>query len=251
MTTVRLTLEYDGTAYAGWQIQPNGLSVQQVVEDALARVVGEPVRLHSSGRTDAGVHALGMVAHFQTGRALPLSAYREGVNRFLPRDVAVTEAAIAPEGFHARFSARGKWYRYIIYQGPVRSPLRERTSWHIRSALDVAAMALGARSMVGRHDFAAFRSSSCEARTSIREIFSLEILPHGDLLFVDVKGSGFLKNMVRIMVGTLVEIGMGKRSVRDVETLLREGRREGAGCTAPAQGLCLKEVWYETPGIEG
>jgi tRNA pseudouridine38-40 synthase len=244
MRTIRLTIEYDGGAYSGWQFQANGLSVQEVVEGALAIVVGEKVRLISSGRTDAGVHARGMVAHFLTCRDLPLSAFREGVNRLLPRDVAIRDASESPDDFHARFDARGKWYRYTLHLGPVRSPLASRTSWHIRSALDFNAMKAGAEALVGTHDFAAFRSSGCDARTTVRTIFSVEMSREGDLLHIDVKGSGFLRNMVRVMVGTLMEIGMGKRPALEVEQLLREGCRTRAGQTAPPYGLCLMEVWY-------
>lgn len=244
MRTIRLTIEYDGTDYAGWQIQPNGLAVQEVVENALAKVLGEHVRLASSGRTDAGVHARGMVAHFVTLRDLPLAAFREGTNQHLPPDVAIREAMEAPSGFHARFSARGKWYRYTLYRGEVRSPLAGRTSWHIRSPLDAEAMAAAARCFVGTHDFAAFRSSSCEARTTVREIFSVELVHAGELLHIDVRGGGFLKNMVRVMVGTLVEIGLGRRPAGDVERLLQGGARRLSGRTAPARGLCLMEVWY-------
>lgn len=246
MPLIRLTLEYDGTGYAGWQRQPNGVSVQELVEGALAQVLGEEVRLTSSGRTDAGVHARGMVAHFRTDRALPLGAYREGVNRFLPPQIAVREAAEAPPGFHARFSARGKWYRYLLHPSPVRSPLHSRFSWQIRGALDRAAMAGGAAAFVGRHDFAAFRGTGCEARTTVREIFSVDLVPEGELLAIDVRGEGFLRNMVRVMAGTLVEIGLGRRPPENVAALLREGSRPAAGRTAPPQGLCLMEVWYGT-----
>lgn len=244
MPTIKMTIEYDGTAYVGWQIQPNGLSVQEVLEQALARVLGEKVRLHSSGRTDAGVHARGMVAHFRSSRQLPGAAYREGVNRLLPRDIAVRQAEEVADEFHARFSARGKWYRYSLHLGQVRSPLAERFSWHLRPVLDQAAMARAAADFVGSHDFAAFRSSACEAGTTRREVFSVELQRQEDLLHIDVRGGGFLKNMVRVMVGTLVEIGLGRRPVEDVGRLLREGGREAAGRTAPAHGLCLMEVWY-------
>lgn len=244
MKTIRLTIEYDGTDFVGWQLQANGRSVQEVLETALARVLGSPVRVHSAGRTDAGVHARGMVAHFATAADLPLPAYREGVNRLLPMDVAVREAAEAAEGFHARFDARGKWYRYVIHSAPVRSPLLDRSAWHLRSSLDLAAMGRAAQDFVGRHDFAAFRSAGCDARTTVREVFSLELAPQGELLFIDVRGEGFLRNMVRVMVGTLVEIGMGRRPDTDVAQLLRQGCRQGAGRTAPAHGLCLMEVWY-------
>lgn len=244
MKTIRLTIEYDGTAYVGWQIQLNGLAVQQVVEEALARVLGAPVRLTSSGRTDAGVHARGMVAHFTTCCKLPMAAYCEGVNRFLPQDVVVREASEAEDGFHARFSARGKWYRYTLCLSPVRSPLSTRTSWHLRSVLDEQVMAEAAAAFVGTHDFAAFRASGCDAVTTIREIYAVELSRQGQLLHIDIKGSGFLRNMVRVMVGTLVKIGQGKMASDELPALLQGGRREGAGPTAPAQGLCLMEVWY-------
>ncbi len=244
MRTIKLTLEYDGTDYVGWQRQPNGLSVQQVVEEALERVTGGPVALHSSGRTDAGVHARCMVAHFRTGLNLPLAAFREGVNCFLPRDIAVRKAEEASEGFHARFDARGKWYRYTLYLNPVRSPLHARTSWHIRGPLDVEAMTGAARVFVGRYDFSAFRTSGCAARCTEREIYSFEIRPEGDLVYCDVRGSGFLRNMVRVMVGTLVEVGLGKRGVDSILSLLSGDSQHPSGMTAPPQGLCLMEVWY-------
>jgi len=244
MTTIRLTLEYDGSAYAGWQRQPNGLSVQELVEDALAQIYRQPVTLISSGRTDAGVHALGMVAHFTAPRELPLSACREGVNTHLPADIVVTTAAVAADDFHARYSAVGKWYRYSIWQGEVRSPLRGRRAWHLRSPLDLEAMRTAAASLVGEHDFAAFRSSGCDAKTTRREIFAMRLVEEGELLQVDVAGSGFLRNMVRVIVGTLVEIGQGKRPVDSVTELLQSGDRTAAGVTAPPQGLCLMRVYY-------
>jgi len=244
MKTIRLTIEYDGTDFVGWQLQPNGRSVQGVMEEVLARVTGAPVRLHSSGRTDAGVHARGMVAHFAAAGDLPMAAYREGVNRLLPPDVAVRAAEVAPEGFHARFSARGKWYRYSLHCAKVRSPLLGRTAWHLRVPLDIDAMSRAAQGFVGRHDFAAFRSSGCDACSTEREVFSVDLTRQGELLWIDVRGAGFLRNMVRVMVGTLVEIGMGRRPEGDVSLLLQAGSRPAAGRTAPAHGLCLMEVWY-------
>ncbi len=245
MPLIRLILEYEGTAYAGWQRQANGVSIQEVVETALARVLGEEVRLHSSGRTDAGVHARAMNAHFFTERRLPVEAFRFGVNRHLPGDVAVLEACEVPAGFHARFSARGKWYRYLVQQGPVRAPLNARFSWHIRKPLDLEAMREAAALFVGHHDFAAFRGTGCSARTTEREVFSFDISRQGDLLCFDVRGGGFLRHMVRIMVGTVVEIGLGARPPDDIVRLLQDGTREAAGRTAPPQGLCLMGVWYD------
>ncbi|KIH76608.1 tRNA pseudouridine38-40 synthase [Geoalkalibacter ferrihydriticus] len=243
MANIRLVLEFDGSNYAGWQRQPNGLAVQQVVEEGLGRLLGASVTLISSGRTDAGVHARGMVANFHTERILPLAAYREGLNGLLPPDIAVQEATLVADDFHARFDARGKWYRYCLCLNPVRSPLNARYSWQLRANLDVAAMTAAAADLVGVHDFQAFRTSGCAARTTTREIFSIDLLAAEKLLYIDVRGSGFLRNMVRVMSGTLVEIGLGKRPVNDVKRLLLQDQGQ-AGRTAPPQGLCLMEVWY-------
>ncbi len=244
MKTIRLTLEYDGRAFVGWQHQANGLSVQETVERALLQLLDEPVRLLSSGRTDAGVHARGMIAQFTTGRELPLTAYREGLNRLLPPEVAVRLAAEIAADAHPRFDARGKWYRYTLNPSLTRSPLLARSSWQVPPRLDLPAMTEGARAFVGRHDFAAFRTSGCDARTTVREIFSADLVPQDDLLHLDVRGSGFLRHMVRIMVGTLVEIGRGRRPAADVALLLSGAPGVIPGPNAPPQGLCLMEVWY-------
>ena len=244
MRTILLLLEYDGTGFAGWQLQPNGRSVQEVVEGALAALLGEPVRLHSAGRTDAGVHARAMPAHFTTGRPLPLRAFRDGLNRLLPVDIAVSEAREMPAEFHARFSARGKWYRYTILRSPVRSPLLARAAWQLRGVLDLAAMRAAAALLAGEHDFAAFRASGCAARTTVRRLDSIALTEDGALLHIDVRGSGFLRNMVRMLTGTLVEIGRGKRPIQDVERLLANETGVRCGPTAPPQGLCLMAVTY-------
>lgn len=244
MRTILLQIEYDGTAYAGWQSQPNGVTVQEVVESALARLLGTNVRIHASGRTDAGVHARGMMAHFQTATDLPLKAFREGVNRFLPQDVAIRSVEERSQGFHARYSAKGKWYRYTIYNGDVRAPLCSRSAWNLRGDIDVQRLREAAAYFVGEHDFRAFRSSSCMAKTTVREIYSVEILAQDRFIYIDVRGSGFLKNMVRMIVGTLVETGQGRRPLEDIEKLLAAVPGLRAGATAPAKGLCLEEVWY-------
>ncbi len=245
MRTIKLTLEYDGSGYVGWQRQPNGLSVQQVVEEALTQLLGQAVTLFSSGRTDAGVHARGMVAHLQTERFLPLRAFRDGTNRFLPPTVAVKQVEEMKGGFHARFDARGKWYRYSIYLAPVRTPLHGRSAWWLRPTLDLDAMKEAAALFVGRHDFAAFRTSGCAAKTTIRDVFAVDLQCHEHLLTIDVKGSGFLRNMVRMMAGTLVEVGQGKRSPKALAELLAGRDGGGSAHTAPAHGLCLMEVWYD------
>ena len=244
MRTILLILEYDGTAYAGWQVQPNGLTVQEVVEKALAEILNHSVRIHSSGRTDAGVHARGMAAHFQTEANMPLRAFREGLNSLLPQDIAVRGVREVPADFHARFSARGKWYRYTIYQNEVRSPLAARYAWYLRDSLDLDLMRAAAESLVGEHDFSVFRSSGCVAKTTIREMFSIDITSDGEFIYIDVKGSGFLKNMVRMIVGTLIDVGKKRRSVEDVALLVAGTDEMVCSQTAPAHGLCLQEVWY-------
>ena len=247
MRTILLLLEYDGTDFAGWQLQPNGRSVQEVVEAALGELLGEAVRLHSAGRTDAGVHALAMPAHFTTARSLPLRAFRDGLNRLLPADVAVRAACEMPAAFHARFAAQGKWYRYTILRAPVRSPLLARTAWQLRGQLDLAAMRAAAELLIGEHDFAAFRASGCAARTTVRRMDSIELTENGALLHIDVRGSGFLRNMVRMLVGTLVEVGRGKRPAHDIVRLLANAEGVRCGPTAPPQGLCLMAVDYPDP----
>ena len=244
MRTIKLILEYDGTNYAGWQVQPNGLSIQQVVEEALATLLKVPVRVHSSGRTDAGVHARGMVAAFATDRGLPLRAFSDGLNALLPPDIAVKDAQEAPDNFNPRFDAIGKRYRYTIHRGGRRSPLCRHYAWHVRGALDLAAMVEAARHLVGERDFASFRTTGCAARTTVRRIDAVGVVEEGSLIHVDVTGSGFLRNMVRIMVGTLVEVGQGRRSAGDVALLFKQPGERFAGPTAPPQGLCLMEVYY-------
>lgn len=244
MITVLLTISYDGTNYSGWQVQPNGLAVQQVVEDAYEQLLGERVQVRSSGRTDAGVHARAMAASFSTSRNLPLRAFVEGANRFLPDDVAIQSARIVPEGFKPITMAHAKHYRYTIINSSVRSPLDRLYSWQVREPLDLAAMEDGASRFVGIHDFAAFRASNCVARTTVRRIDSVRVARQGALITVDVIGGGFLKNMVRVMVGTLVDIGKGRFTPSDIERLLLDGDRKEAGSTAPACGLCLIEVVY-------
>jgi len=244
MRTIKLTIEYDGTNYAGWQIQPNGLAVQQVIEEALHRLLGERVRLRSSGRTDAGVHARGMVAAFQTTTGLPLRAYMEGVNRFLPPDIAILEARDVHPGFRPIGHALSKHYRYTILLAPVRSPLHRLHTWHVRESLNLDAMREAARHFVGTHDYAAFRASNCSARTTVRRVDSVTLAHEGNLVVIDVVGEGFLKNMVRVMAGTLVDIGRGRFKPSHVTWLLQNRDRKQAGVTAPACGLCLIKVEY-------
>lgn len=244
MRTIKLIIEYEGTNYAGWQVQPNGLAIQQVVEEALAGMTGETVRVSSSGRTDSGVHALGMVACFRTEKNLPLRAFSDGLNTILPQDIAIREAEEVPADFNPRRDAKAKHYRYTILHANRRSPLRRLSAWRVGGALDLPAMSTAAGHFLGENDFGAFRAANCAAKTTVRRIDSMDITREGDIVTIDVVGSGFLKNMVRIMVGTLVEIGRGKLGPEMVPRLLESGDRRLAGVTAPPQGLCLVEVFY-------
>jgi tRNA pseudouridine38-40 synthase len=244
MRTIKLIIEYDGTNYVGWQFQPNGVSVQQVMEEALAQLLGEPVKLRSSGRTDSGVHARGMVAAFRTGKTLPLRAFSDGLNSRLPRDIAIREAIEAPEDFNPRSDAVGKHYRYTILNASRRSPLDRYVVWHIPRELDLQAMRQAAECFVGEKDFSAFRASNCNAGTTVRRIDSVAVSRTDDFIIIDVKGSGFLKNMVRIMVGTLVGVGQGAFAADSISGVISAGDRKKAGITAPPQGLCLMEVFY-------
>lgn len=241
---IKLTLEYDGTDYVGWQVQPNGLSVQAVVETSLAKLLGESVRVTGAGRTDAGVHAHGQVASLRTARRLPLKAFVAGLNGLLPGDIAVVRAEECDPGFDARKSARGKIYRYRIANRPTRSPLLRRQAWELFAPLHVEAMRRAAPSLLGRHDFSAFCAADGAAKNPVREVRRLDVAEDGELIVVEVEADALLRHMVRTLVGTLVEVGLGKRAPGSVAGLLSSRDRALAGPTAPAQGLCLWSVRY-------
>ena len=246
MATFKLTLEYAGGAFEGWQVQPSGhRTVQGVLEDAVAQVTGERVRVVGSGRTDAGVHAEGQVA------SLVLAAPREpgklarALNGVLPDDVAVVACAPAPAGFHARYGAVRKLYRYAVWNGAAPSPLRAARSHWVRTPLDLAGMRAGAGLLVGTHDFAAFQAAGSEVRTSVRTLERLEVLGEaGGEVVLEAEGPGFLRHMVRILAGTLLEVGLGRRAAESLTEVLAGRDRQRAGRTAPAHGLTLVRVDY-------
>ncbi|MDW7711664.1 MAG: tRNA pseudouridine(38-40) synthase TruA [Deferrisomatales bacterium] len=250
MRNIRLTLEYDGTAYAGWQVQDNGPTVQGSVETALAALLEHPVRVTASGRTDAGVHALGQAANFRTGARIPLRGVVHGLNGLLPRDIAVRRADEVPADFDSRRSAKEKTYQYFLHTGAVPSAFARRTSWRVPASLDLAAMGRAAAHLEGTHDFGAFRAAGCDAPHAVRRVHEVRVTPRGEYVEVAVRGTAFLRHMVRIIVGTLVEVGRGRRHPDTVAELLRTGDRGGAGVTAPPQGLFLAEVRYEVPVLE-
>jgi len=245
MPRIKLVIEYDGTDFAGWQVQPNARTVQEELERALRQLLGEAVRVEGAGRTDAGAHAEGQVACFDAPRALPLKAYARGLNGHLPQDVAVVSAEEVEPGFDPRRWSLGKRYRYRISNRPARSPLRRRTHWELFGRLDVPAMRAAAPALLGRHDFASFRAADCEAKSSIRELRAVEISGEaGGEIAVGVEGTAFLKHMVRNIVGTLVEVGRGRRAPGWVADVLASRDRTLAGATAPAHGLTLVQVLY-------
>jgi len=243
---IKLVLEYDGTRYSGWQLQKNAPTVQGVVEESLRRLLDHPVRVTGGSRTDSGVHALGQVASFRTTTRLSPDQIRRGLNALLPADVAAREAAEAPAEFNARRSAKGKLYAYRILNREERSAFERGYAWHLREPLDLEAMRRAGRDFLGRHDFSAFRASSCQAKDPVRVVRRLEVkAPGDDRIAIEIEGTAFLQHMARTMVGTLVEIGQGKRPVESVAGLLESGDRTLAGPTAPAQGLYLVRIFYE------
>lgn len=245
MPRLKLTLEYEGTRYVGWQVQPNGPSIQSTLQEALGRLLGERVGVESAGRTDSGVHATGQVACFDTTRALPMKAYLMGLNGMLPPDIAVVAAVEVSPDFDPRRWSRGKRYRYRVSNRRTRSPLRRTTHWELFAPLDVEAMRRAATSLVGRHDFSAFRAADCQAKHAVREVRGVLVEGvSGDAVSFVVEGTAFLKHMVRNLVGTLVEVGKGRRPEAWVAEVLASRDRNRAGPTAPPQGLVLEEVFY-------
>jgi tRNA pseudouridine38-40 synthase len=242
---VKLVLEYDGTRYVGWQVQPNGPSIQAEVERALATLHKAPRRVTAAGRTDAGVHARGQVVSFAEERPLPLAAYVKGLNALLPEDVAVRSASLEPDGFDARRSARGKRYRYVIENVPTRAPLGRLQAWQLFGRLDVGAMREAAAHLIGRHDFACFQAADCACEHAVREVRRADVIGEaGGRIELVFEATAFVKHMVRNVVGTLVEVGQGKRPPASLPALLASRDRRQAGPTAPPQGLSLEEVFY-------
>lgn len=241
---IALLVAYRGERYQGFQRQPGGPTIQQSLEEAWASVTGETTVVHDSGRTDAGVHAWGQVAHFSTFRPLVSGEVREALNAYLPADIAVRAATEVGPDFHARMSATGKHYLYRIELGEVRPVLSAECShWH-RGALDVAAMRAGARHLIGRHDFASFAAAGRPVRDSVRTLSALRIRPVRGGLVIHAAGNGFLYKMVRNLVGTLLEIGRGRRAPEWAAAVLAARDRSRAGATAPPQGLILWRVRY-------
>lgn len=243
---IKLVLEYDGTIYHGWQSQQgSGMpTIQDALEEALRKLTKEDIRTVSSGRTDAGVHALGHVANFSTASRIPAEAWAPALNSLLPADIRILASEEVTPDFHARFSAKGKQYRYLVLARRAPSALRRNHAWHVDRKLNLAAMRRSAAVLVGKHDFSAFRSAGCSAKTPVRKLKALTIKKKGDLIEFILEADAFLMHMARNIVGTLVEAGLGRFTPDDVRRILRSRDRKQAGKTAPAHGLYLVAVWY-------
>jgi len=244
MRNIRLILQYDGSCYHGWQIQPNGVTIQETVEKAIAAIVGENVRVTGCGRTDSGVHADRYVCNFFSDTRIPAEKLAGAINSKLPRDIICRGAEDAEEDFHSKNSAVKKRYTYRILNSEYNDVFMNRYVWHWRGRLDIDAMKKAAEAFVGEHDFAGFASSGFTVKTTVRTIYSLDITTEGEMIKIDVVGNGFLYNMVRIITGTLLYVGIGKIRAEDMKDIIASCDRERAGITAPAEGLCLSEVFY-------
>ena len=245
MQKIMLTIAYDGTHYHGWQRQKNAITVQEVLEDALTALLKQPITVHGCSRTDAGVHAAQFVLHFEAGTAIGMEKLPIALNTFLPRDIRVTEAAIAEESFHARFDAAGKTYRYRLTRTVHADPFTRNYAYHYPYPLQFEPMAHAAASFVGRHDFAAFAAAGSTVTDTVRTMTACTLTDCGAEWVFRITGDGFLYNMVRIMVGTLLYVGRGKLAAEEIPLLLKGGKRENAGVTVPPEGLCLEAVYYD------
>lgn len=245
MPRIRLIIEYDGSNYVGWQTQPNGPAVQQRIEKELKKLTGDAVSLHGSGRTDSGVHALAQVAHFDTKSRIPPDKFAYALNAGLPRDIRVKYSDVAPEGFHARFDVVLKQYRYTVLNSPHSDAFLRDRALHVHYRLDVPVMEQAASFVLGEHDFAGFMAAGSKTVSTVRMIALSYWETAGEIVRYHVAGNGFLYNMVRILVGTMLEIGMGLCPPERMREAISGAERALAGATAPAHGLLLERVKYD------
>ena len=244
MRNIKLIIEYDGKGFNGWQKQPNKLNIQGEIERAIKEVTGEEVELNASGRTDAGVHAISQVANFKTESNIDINKIPLALNSKLKKSIIIKKAEEVDLNFHARYNAKGKKYRYIINNSLVGSAIYRDLEYNFPIKLDVEKMKHAAKYFEGEHDFKAFRSSGTSNKNSVREIYKVEIKEENERIILEFTANGFLYNMVRIMVGTLMDVGLGKIKPESIKDIIDSKERTKAGKTAPAQGLYLVEVYY-------
>ena len=245
MTRLLLTIRYDGTAYHGWQVQPNGVTVQQCVQDAIEKLTGTRSDVIGCSRTDAGVHADMFCCVFDTESPLRGEKMALALNAHLPKDIAVSDCKEVSADFHPRYDAKGKRYEYTIWNGRQRNPFYENCALHVNVPLDEKKLNVCAKQFCGTHDYRAFCSAGSDVEDTVRTVRDCGVVRNGDVITVYVEADGFLYNMVRILVGTLLDIAAGRLPENALETAVHSGNREDAGTTAPPKGLCLKQVFYD------
>ena len=243
---IKLTIEYDGKEFNGWQKQPNKDNIQGSIENAIKQITGEEINLDASGRTDAGVHAIAQVANFKTNSNLPIDKFPIAINSKLKKSIRIISAEEMPENFHSRLSCKKKTYRYVINNSNVESAIYRNLETYIPQKLDVAKMQQAIKYFEGEHDFKAFKASGTSNKSSVRTIYKAEVIQMpNDRIYIELTGNGFLYNMVRIISGTLVDVGLGKIDPTEISQIILEGKRENAGKTLPPNGLFLLNVQYE------
>lgn len=244
MRNIKLTIEYDGTSYGGWQKQKNNRTIQQCIEEAIKLLTGEDVELIGSSRTDAGVHAKGMVANFITNSQIPGDKFREAINTKLPDDIGIIKSEEVDRNFHSRYDSKGKTYCYTLVNRYEKVCIGRNYVYQVRDELNYNLMKEAAKYFLGKHDFKAFKTNGSSVKTSVRTINGLELELKGDVIKIFVSADGFLYNMVRIIVGTLIEVGKGKIKPEDIESIIKNGDRSKAGPCVPPNGLVLEKVFY-------
>lgn len=244
MRNIKLIIEYDGKSFNGWQKQPNKLNIQGEIEKAIGEITGEEIDLIASGRTDAGVHSLGQTANFKTNSNIPIEKFPIAINSKLKKSIVIKSAEEVDERFHSRYSVKSKKYRYTINISQYGSAIYRDMEYHFPFNLDVQKMQEGAKYFEGEHDFKAFKASGTSSKSSVRTIFKAEVIKNEDRIYIELTGNGFLYNMVRIISGTLVDVGTGKIQASEIKNIIESKERIRAGKTLPARGLCLVEVNY-------
>ena len=245
MRNIKLIMEYDGKNYCGFQSQNNALGIQEVVEEAIGNITGEKIKLIGSGRTDKGVHALGQVANFFTNSNIPARNFIQATNRYLPDDIKIKSSEEVDKNFHSRFSAKGKRYRYIIYNGSIERPLYRNFSYHIIKKIDIGEMRACIPYFIGTHDFKSFMGPKVNVKDTIRTIYSIKIEENGDFIEFIIEGNNFLRHMVRIMIGTFIYVGIGRIKKEDIPKIINSRNRTLAGVTANPKGLYLEKIYYD------